>query len=206
MSRTGPGKGESPSPRPSRRPEYRPPYLIITIAIVAVLLTVGTIVTGFVLASRLGSTQAEPDTGPLAIPAVPAPGADGRYCDALLPALPASLVDKPRRPLVVDTPGTAAWGDPATILRCGVPDPAELTCAAQLTTFTSAAGVSVTWLQISEGSAITYLAVDRPVRIAVTLGAGSGVAPIQQLSEVIGTALPRQEVCTGGTVSPADNS
>ena len=45
-------------------------------------------------------------------------------CRTLLEALPKSVADQPRR-TVTGTPYAAAWGDPAIVLRCGVPLPAD---------------------------------------------------------------------------------
>lgn len=183
-----------------------PSRLIVTLVGIAIAVTVGALVTGFVLASRISHQGAAAATGPVAVPAAPQPGASGRYCSQFMPKLPEKLIDLPRRPLIDHQPGVAAWGDPATILRCGLADPAELTCAAQLTRFTGADGLGVEWLRLEASGTVTYLAVDRPVRIAVTLATQAGIAPIQQLSEVIAHTLPAQPVCQAGHVTPTDNS
>jgi hypothetical protein len=60
-------------------------------------------------------------------------------------------------------------------------------------------------LQLSDPSAVTYIAVDRPVRIAVTVPPGSGMGPIQQLSELIAADLPSRPVCQNGVLVPPDN-
>lgn len=187
------------------RPAAGPPRLVIALVIVAILVTVGAVVTGFVMAARIGQQSSAPQTGPVAVPAAPAPGAAGRHCAALMAALPDTLGSQPRRPLLVEEPGVAAWGDPAIILRCGLSDPAELTCAASLTSIGNAAGNRVQWLRIAEGAAVTYLAVDRPVRVALTVPDAAGSEPVQQLSDVIDKTLAAQPVCTGGNVNPVDN-
>jgi hypothetical protein len=180
----------------------RLPALLVAGALVLVAIVIVAVV---VLAGRARTAANAPDTGPLAVPAAPAPGAGGRYCTQLLRALPDRLTSHQRRPLSDPTPGVAAWGDPAIILRCGLPDPQELTCSAALTQFTDASGGSVAWLRLSDSSAVTYVAVDRPVRIALTLPPGTGIGPVQQLSEVIAKVLPGRAVCTNGTVNPLDN-
>ncbi len=175
------------------------------VSVAAVLLTVAVIVVAFVVVSRATSEPPAPDTGPLAIPAAPAPGADGRWCGALDDALPRQLADQDRRELANPSPGVAAWGSPAVILRCGLPDPAELTCASHLTQFTDKTGASVSWLQLSDESSVTYIAVDRPVRIAVTLPPDEGVAPVQHLSEIIAATIPAAPICTDGHPTAPDN-
>ena len=195
-------------PDPHTRPDppaIRSARLPMLIILAALVLTVAVIATVVVLARRAQSGADAPDTGPLVVAAAPAPGAGGRYCRSLAPSLPSDLVSRPRRPLTDPQPGVAAWGDPAVIVRCGLADPEELTCSAALTQFTDADGGSVAWLQLSDSAAVTYIAVDRPVRIAVTLPPGTGVGPVQQLSQLIATALPARPVCTDGTVTPADN-
>lgn len=191
------------APQPSRSSS---PRLIIGLVVAAIVVTIAVIVTGLVLASRISSETTAPDTGLLAVPAAPAPGADGRYCKQLLTQLPDRLADEPRRALSTASPGVAAWGDPAIIVRCGLPDPTELTCASPLMQFTGADGRSVAWLQLEDSSATTYLAADRPVRIAITLPPGTGTDPVQHLSDVIAKTLPRQPVCTGGTITATDNT
>lgn len=181
------------------------PRIVIVLVTAAILVTVGAIVTGFVVAARIAQGGSAPQTGPVAVPAAPAPGAEGSHCAALIAALPDALADEPRRPLLVADPGVAAWGDPAIILRCGIQDPAELTCSATLTTVSDRAGVSVEWLRIASGSAVTFLAVDRPVRVAVTVPDAAGIAPVQQLTEVIARVLPARAVCSGGDVIAPDN-
>jgi hypothetical protein len=193
---------DQPPDGPARQSHHRLPVILIACALA---LTIGVIVTVVVLANRARHQASGPDTGPLAVPAAPAPGAGGRYCGVLMSALPDTLGSLPRRTLVGQQTGVAAWGDPALILRCGLADPAELTCSSALTQFTDAGGGSVAWLRLSDPSAVTYIAVDRPVRIAVTIPPGTGVGPIQQLSQLIAADLPSRSVCTNGTVNPPDN-
>jgi hypothetical protein len=182
------------------------PRIVVTLVIAAIALTLGAIVTGFVIAARVGAQATAPQTGPLAVPAAPAPGESGRYCAQFMSLLPDDLAGNPRRALIAGTPGQAAWGDPAIILRCGLSDPAELTCGAPLTKFTGADGIAVEWLRTASDASVTYLAVDRPVRIAVTVPDSAGIGPVQQLSDLIGTALPARDVCSASGVIPADNS
>jgi hypothetical protein len=54
-----------------------------------------------------------------------APHAEDPACTALSGRLPAKVLDRPRGALEVA--GAADWGDPAIVLRCGVPAPAPTT-------------------------------------------------------------------------------
>jgi hypothetical protein len=61
----------------------------------------------------------------------PAPDpADRATCDAVLAALPDQVLESTTRPT---RPGalSRAWGDPAIVLRCGVPAPPALTAASE---------------------------------------------------------------------------
>jgi uncharacterized protein DUF3515 len=49
----------------------------------------------------------------------PGPEAGTAACTALLERLPERVLDRPRTGL--DVAGAAGWGDPAVVLRCGVP-------------------------------------------------------------------------------------
>jgi hypothetical protein len=56
-------------------------------------------------------------------PSLPEPGPDAGSapCTALLKRLPQQVLNLPRTKL--DVAGAAAWGEPAIVLRCGVPAP-----------------------------------------------------------------------------------
>jgi hypothetical protein len=48
---------------------------------------------------------------------------DAKACHALVDDLPDSVADQSRRETDPESPLVAAWGDPAIILRCGLPAP-----------------------------------------------------------------------------------
>lgn len=141
---------------------------------------------------------------PVAIVAVPAPYADSADCRALVDALPERLGDF-RRAAAADPapPATAAWraapDGEAVILRCGVDRPAEFVLGSPLQVVDK-----VSWFRVGEAGAgedpgadqgrSTWFAVDRPVYVALTLPAGSGPTPIQEISRVIAKSLPAKAV------------
>ncbi|MDA3643433.1 DUF3515 domain-containing protein [Saccharopolyspora indica] len=136
-------------------------------------------------------------TGPLALAPIPAPEAESPECAAVVGALPRELkvgdALVPRRALAQPAPpATIAWGDgdhdPITV-RCGIDAPAELTPTAQLV---DVSGVS--WLEINQGGDTSYLAVDRPVYVALSVPGGTGTGPLQDLSAILGEKLPKQPV------------
>jgi len=69
---------------------------------------------GLVAGLVLGLTGCGSDGAPK-----PGPDAGTAACTALLQRLPDRVLDRPRTDLAVA--GAAAWGDPAIVLRCGVP-------------------------------------------------------------------------------------
>jgi hypothetical protein len=163
----------------------------VLVALSLPLMMVAAIVVGAKIAAR------NEGTSPLVLPGVPAPAATSDTCAALLSALHGDVGDQPARTLEPSVPGAAAWGDPPVVLRCGVPTPTELTCSSALQVVDG-----VSWLQISGTGQTTYLAADRPVRIALTLPDGSGTAAIQDVSRVIAGTTAAQPVCSNGTLTP----
>lgn len=71
-------------------------------------------------------------TGPVSVPAATPNAASAQACARLDDALPQTVLDQPARSTEPDSPTTAAWGDPAIVLVCGVPRPAARTPGAQL--------------------------------------------------------------------------
>jgi Protein of unknown function (DUF3515) len=142
-----------------------------------------------------------PDTGPLAVAPVDAPDASGPDCSALLAALPAEL-DGPDGPLpprpiadAAQLPGVRAWAATPrpVVLRCGLPRPAELTPTSALLEVNG-----VRWLQLDDGLPdpvqVSYIAVDRPVYLALTTPVDAGSAPLQHVSDVVRDTLPATAV------------
>jgi hypothetical protein len=156
-----------------------------------------------VLAAVINSRPVSDVTDPLPVSAVDAPGAGAAPCSALMAALPDPLGSLPRRQLVqADDPslaGVAAWGEPAVILRCGVPTPEELSCSASIQVVDG-----VSWLPLSGTGAITYLAVDRPVRVALTVPDGTSTGPWQEMSKIVAATMAARPICTDGAPVPPD--
>lgn len=203
------GSQSAPGPRPaSGRPAGESsglprPVLAVALALSG-LLAFGVI--GLGLYSRISEHQRQQEVeaaqaarriGPLPLPPIPSPGAGSPECAGLLAKLPQQLTiydaPVPRRPLADPAPaGAVAWGDaghdPVTV-RCGLPDPAELTPTAQLV---EVSGVS--WLRLAEAGSASWVAVDRPVNVALTAPEDAGTAPVQDLSTLIRANLPRVPV------------
>jgi hypothetical protein len=73
----------------------------------------------------LGAALVAACSGPATVRVAP-PGGPSAGCSPLSRALPGSLDGRDRRDTTPVSDRTAAWGDPAVVLRCGVPRPAGL--------------------------------------------------------------------------------
>ncbi|MGH4013521.1 MAG: DUF3515 domain-containing protein [Pseudonocardiaceae bacterium] len=137
--------------------------------------------------------------GPLLLVAtVPAPEADSDECARLLAALPPRLEGAgDRRELAAPAPsGMAAWGAPPVVLHCGIGRPADLTATSRLldvsgVRFLGPPGLSIPYTGTDTGSS-SWVAVDRPVYLVVTLPPQAGSGPLQQAAEVIAQTLARR--------------
>jgi hypothetical protein len=165
-----------------------PPRALMIVAIVVAVVAVVVIL---VVAALRQSPAAEQ---PVAIVSVPAPQADSADCRALIDALPERLGDFQRAtPATPAPPAAAAWraapeGE-AVILRCGLERPAEFVLGSPIQMVDA-----VSWFEIADQGRSTWFAVDRPVYVALTLPAGSGATPIQEVSRLIAKSLPAKAV------------
>ncbi len=181
------------------RREQLPAWRLATAIAVSLAAIVGVIV----LASVVNSRPVTDVTDPLPVSSVDSPGASTAACTSLMAALPDPLGALPRRQLEQGNDpllaGVAAWGEPAVVLRCGVPTPQELTCSSPVQVVDG-----VAWLPIPGSGGITYLAVDRPVRVALTVPDGVSTGPWQEMSKIVGSTLTERPICTDGVPVPPD--
>jgi hypothetical protein len=95
-------------------------------------------------------------------------------------------------PRVVHTtpssPFVVAWGDPAVVLRCGVPRPARLSATSSLLDVNG-----VSFLPVRVGDHTAYTAIDRAVYVEVDVPTSYSQPPIAPLATAIGKAL--HQVC-----------
>lgn len=158
--------------------------------IAALVLSIGAVITVLVLAANRDTAPS-----PVAIAAVPAPQATDPSCQALLAELPQQLGDFSRASLAEPAPdGVAAWratdsaaaaGSAETVvLRCGLARPDEFVTGSPIQVVDA-----VQWFAVRGDGRATWFAVDRPVYVALTLPAGSGPTPIQELSDLIAQTM-----------------
>jgi hypothetical protein len=160
-----------------------PRALLITAVVVAVLS----------IAAILGiAATREPPVQPVVIASVPAPKADSSTCKALINALPADLGEFRRALAAEPVPsGAAAWRGEAdnypVIMRCGIDRPAEFVIGSPIQMVNA-----VQWFRLDDPATdrSTWVTVDRPVYVALTLPTESGPTPIQVLSDLIAHTMP----------------
>ncbi|MDQ3732510.1 MAG: DUF3515 domain-containing protein [Actinomycetota bacterium] len=107
-------------------------------------------------------------------------------CTALITTLPLELDGRPSRPVRSTLPTAYAWGQDATVLRCGVPRP-----AAYVVGVSTLAISGVEWFFETSGAGTTYTAVDRGVYVEVFVpSSADGGATLAILAPLITAALP----------------
>jgi hypothetical protein len=185
--------------------QLSPTAVRIAVVLVA-LLAVGVVVAGLVPTSgdepvTDTNPSAAPRTGPVAVVGVDAPDARAPQCVSLMKALPKTLPDSGktlrRLPIAQPAPPAAAvWGGDRgepVVLRCGLPRPDELTPTSSLRDISG-----VQWLPIEGAGATTWVVVDRAVYVALTVPAGSGTGPLQELSAAVDGTLRAKPVRVRG--------
>jgi Protein of unknown function (DUF3515) len=167
-----------------------PRGVLVAAVIVAVAAVIGVLVFATIRQKPEGQR-------PVAIASVPAPQAGGDACRALFAVLPDRLGDYQRAPAAGPAPvGAAAWeADPDAeplILRCGLDRPVGFVAGTPIQVVDD-----VDWFRIGDEGRSTWIAVDRPVYVALTLPDGSGPTPIQLISAAVAKAMPAVPVNPG---------
>jgi hypothetical protein len=99
-------------------------------------------------------------------------------CTPLMGALPLELAGEPSRRVNSETPFAYAWGDPATVLVCGVDRPEGFDAAAGLIQING-----VQWfVDTSDAETTVWTAVDREVYVEVQVPATTDSAGITELT------------------------
>ena len=161
-----------------------PAVLVAALVIPAVLL-----VTVLVMVRNVSDDAAEAAMSePVTAIELPAPGAESTECLDLIGALPESLGDATRVALNEPAPqGVADYRIPeseSVVGRCGIEPPPTFTVGAALQEVND-----VQWFHQDDPdpavTASTWVAVDRPQYVAMTLPGASGTGPIQDLSDTL---------------------
>lgn len=131
-----------------------------------------------------GAPVSPRDDSPLEVPTPPiTPEADAA-CPALMSQLPLELAGDPSRRVDSDSPYAYAWGDPATVLVCGV-DQADYPPDAVLVTING-----VTWfVDTSDATVNVWTTTDRAVAVELRIPSSTDGAGATALGPLIATAL-----------------
>ena len=143
-----------------------------------------------VVAAGCGSDNVQIDSPALT-------GADAAACASLVEALPDAVSDQPRRPVEPEDAYGAGWGDPAIVLRCGVPMPAGFdefaTCQV-----TNDVGWFVSDAQIEDQSAdvvMTTIGFEQNVEVTVPARYRPPAAAMVDLADAIKDSIRERRPC-----------
>lgn len=167
-------------------------------ALIATAVTLPILVVALVLLST-DPNSGKPTSTPKALPPVsvaapPANAAADTPCTTLLSNLPLSIVtsEGTLQPRVAHSTWTyvVAWGDPAIVLRCGVPRPAALVpnSAALLVPVNG-----VSFLPVNGKKDNVFTAVDRAVYVEVSVPVGYAQPPLGPIADAIAKSM--KQVC-----------
>lgn len=198
---TDPADAQPTDPTTASTPPSRSPALMAAAIALPIALVAGVIVAA-VLVGR------NPVLEPVALGAAETPDASSADCVALMTALPEEMGDYQTVSLVDPAPqSAAAWRSTTdasaepVVLRCGFERPQEFV---QGTSLQDVNGVQ--WFEIDGADqgidASTWVAVDRPAYVALTLPNGSGSAPIQGVAEAVKAAMPEQAIDPAPATTP----
>jgi len=128
-------------------------------------------------------------------------------CAALTKAVPRSVDNETRRGTSPSSPLTAAWGDPAITLRCGVPEPEILRPGSKTYDPTAEEGYfnGVAWLIEKTGDGYRFTAAQRAVYVEVDVpnAYNPQTSAVIDLSPAVIKAIARNDGASGPDTSPA---
>jgi Protein of unknown function (DUF3515) len=149
-----------------------------------------TVLVAFGLARNTNSgTSTGPSAGPptpLTVSAPPSNAAVEGPCAQVLGALPVQLGQLPPRVVhtTPDSPNVVAWGDPAVVLRCGVPRPVAFVPTSDVYNVGN-----VYWLAVRQKTATVWTVIDRAVYVEVTVPEKQAFQPLPLLGKAIASKL-----------------
>ena len=111
-------------------------------------------------------------------------------CEALLAEMPFELGGEAARRVQSDWPYVYAWGEPATVLVCGVDRPEGFTTTSGLIQING-----VQWfVDTTDPETTVWTAVDRPAYVEVRVPADSDSAGVTELTTPIAQTLDRTDL------------
>lgn len=154
--------------------------------------------TGSVLAASVALAGCSAGAPPSSARVSAAPGAADPACVTALAAAPATVAGFARTPLPVQ--GALSWGEPAVVLRCGLP-------AATPTTDPCLGVDGIDWTVDTSGDPFVFVSYGRSpaveLRVPSRYGNDSAVAAVTDVGPVA-AALPRNgRACVGADDVPS---
>jgi hypothetical protein len=187
---TGPSAAPPEPGQSATRPGRRAAALSATVLALPIALLAGVgafaYLGGF---SHARSTPRGPATGPVPVTAPPSLASTAAPCASLLNRLPRTLDGSDARPVTAAPDRVVAWGDPAVVLRCGVPKPKAATAVAQEFVING-----VAWVYADDHGTGVWTLTKRTVYVEVRTpakyhGSASQVI-LNPLADPIAAALP----------------
>ena len=140
--------------------------------------------------------------------AAPAPQNSGiaSKCAALTKAAPQTVANQSRRPTNPASTLTAAWGDPAIVLRCGVSEPTMLKPGSS--NYNPGADATflngVSWLIEKTSTGYKFTAYQRAVYVEVDVPAAyqPETNALVDLSQAVIDTIPRNDGTSGADIAP----
>jgi hypothetical protein len=163
----------------------------VVVALVVLVNVLGGRTDGEVAPAQVEGTTAAP-RGDLPVLPVPVPKVTPeaeKLCPGLMGNLPLELAGEESRRVDSDTPYAYAWGDPPTVLVCGVDRPEGFTASSGLIQING-----VQWfVDTSDPDVTVWTAVDRPVYVEVQVPASSDSAGVTELTVPIAADLDQRD-------------
>lgn len=185
------GPRETGGPAGRDRPVSTP--VVVAAVVIPLILLAGALVWVRTIGEEASEAAA---TEPYSAVPLPAPGAESEACLTLIAELPPALGDANQVALTEPAPpGVAAYRMPdaePVVVRCGLPAPPTFVVGVGLQAVNE-----VQWFNEPDPdpavTSSTWVAVDRPEFVAVTLPEGSGTGPIQDLSDALTSSMDEVE-------------
>ncbi|MCZ3387172.1 MAG: DUF3515 domain-containing protein [Actinomycetia bacterium] len=112
-----------------------------------------------------------------------------QICAELDDAWPGTVSGQALRETGPESSLTAAWGDPAIVVRCGVPRPAALEPTSQLT---SVNGVDWFAEELTGGYLFTTYGRQIYVEVSVPADYAPEIAPVTELTTAVAATIPKR--------------
>ena len=133
-----------------------------------------------------GTVSPRDDTSPVEVATPPVTPEADATCPALMSSLPVELAGERSRPVVSESPYAYAWGDPASVLVCGVPVPPGL----QPDSFVIGINGVDWFVDTTDPAFYVYTTVGRVLPVEVRVPSEQDSALVTALGPLVSAAVP----------------